>query len=48
VEGSGKVVCIQAMMTYRGSGDTVPLINLGWPGCFGEEINFFPLLGFGT
>lgn len=35
------------MTTYRGSGDIVPLINFGRPGCSGEERNFFPLLGFG-
>ena len=33
-------------MAYKGSGGTVPLINLGQPRCFREEINFFPLTGF--
>jgi len=34
------------MMAYKGSGGTVPLINLGQPRCFREEINFFHLLEF--
>jgi len=33
-------------MAYKGSGGIVPLINLGQPRCFREEINFFSLLGF--
>lgn len=34
------------MKAYKRSGGIVPLINLGQPRCFREEINFFPLLGF--
>ena len=33
-------------MAYKRCGGIVPLINLGRPRCFREEINFFPLLGF--